>query len=597
MKKTIQQEATPPPYKELAKQLLLHHDDNNETIEQYIKVIEEGLPRTGAFKKKEILIVGAGITGLLLGKLLRDQGHDIKIIEANANRVGGRIKTFKDKFENPLQYGEAGAMRIPDSHPLVKTYMAKYKIKTQEFYNVDVERIPRQPYIVEAKRGKIRCNGIQQTQAHYDKNPIEMNKGFGSRQIDNANVLLNRVLDPVRDLFSEVKNGKRVNFPYDKWLAGWAKVIEKYDEYSMRRFLKECPNPALTENDIALIGTIVNLTSRMPLAFMHSFLGRSVINPNVKYQEVVNGFDNFYKPLEEELCKAGVICKGQRMTHLDFYQKGKPHSHHVSPDGCHVSIRTLSESKVNENGEEKFKEKIFKGDLAVVTIPFSSLRFVRTTPDFSYGKRRAIIELHYDAATKIFLEFNQRWWEFSISDWIEKLRTLLKSGKITQDDFFKHQAELKDIPPRNSIGGSAITDNPNRFSYFPSHPVKGPFGGVVLASYTWADDARRWDSMDDGQRYQFALSQLAVLHGERIKLFYTGDGHAKTQSWARNPYAFGEAAVFTPGQLTALHPHIPTIEGPIYFGGEHTSLKHAWIEGSLESAVRVALEICPPIKS
>jgi monoamine oxidase len=28
-----------------------------------------------------------------------------------------------------------------------------------------------------------------------------------------------------------------------------------------------------------------------------------------------------------------------------------------------------------------------------------------------------------------------------------------------------------------------------------------------------------------------------------------------------------------------------------YFAGDHTSLKHAWIEGSLESAVRAALEV------
>jgi len=58
-----------------------------------------------------------------------------------------------------------------------------------------------------------------------------------------------------------------------------------------------------------------------------------------------------------------------------------------------------------------------------------------------------------------------------------------------------------------------------------------------------------------------------------------------------NFYSFGEAAVFTPGQITTLHPYIPEPEGPIHFAGEHTSLKHAWIEGAIESAIRVALEI------
>jgi monoamine oxidase len=36
------------------------------------------------------------------------------------------------------------------------------------------------------------------------------------------------------------------------------------------------------------------------------------------------------------------------------------------------------------------------------------------------------------------------------------------------------------------------------------------------------------------------------------------------------------------------------VEGPVHFAGEHTSLKHAWIEGALGSAVRAALEVNGP---
>jgi hypothetical protein len=71
--------------------------------------------------------------------------------------------------------------------------------------------------------------------------------------------------------------------------------------------------------------------------------------------------------------------------------------------------------------------------------------------------------------------------------------------------------------------------------------------------------------------------------------FYTGCG--ATQSWASDDYAFGEAAVFAPGQFVEHHPVIGSRKGAPHFAGEHTSLKHSWIEGALESAVRVALEI------
>lgn len=36
---------------------------------------------------------------------------------------------------------------------------------------------------------------------------------------------------------------------------------------------------------------------------------------------------------------------------------------------------------------------------------------------------------------------------------------------------------------------------------------------------------------------------------------------------------------------------IPLAEGALHFAGEHTSLKHSWIEGALESGVRVALKV------
>ena len=40
-----------------------------------------------------------------------------------------------------------------------------------------------------------------------------------------------------------------------------------------------------------------------------------------------------------------------------------------------------------------------------------------------------------------------------------------------------------------------------------------------------------------------------------------------------------------------LHKATQSIEGPVHFAGEHASLKHAWIEGSIESAIRAAKEV------
>ena len=43
--------------------------------------------------------------------------------------------------------------------------------------------------------------------------------------------------------------------------------------------------------------------------------------------------------------------------------------------------------------------------------------------------------------------------------------------------------------------------------------------------------------------------------------------------------------------MTSFHLDAVKPEGPVYFAGEHTSLKHAWIEGAVETAVRAAIEV------
>jgi monoamine oxidase len=95
-----------------------------------------------------------------------------------------------------------------------------------------------------------------------------------------------------------------------------------------------------------------------------------------------------------------------------------------------------------------------------------------------------------------------------------------------------------------------------------------------------------WLELD---RHASTGTVAAQLFGQQVYDEYTGVG--ATQSWTRNRYALGEAAIYTPGQLHEHHAATRTLEGRVHFAGEHTSLKPAWIEGSLESAVRTALEV------
>lgn len=566
---------------EVARDLLLVGKDGSDLKHRYLDVlIDKGLPR--ARSPKKVLIVGAGISGLVAATLLKRAGHEVTVIEANGNRIGGRIKTFQTGFADPLQYAEAGAMRIPDFHPLTLALIDKLGIPRRPFYNVDVRPGatpggPIPPVVYTSRHGHvwrsgpskgrfeaperlnhtwIRVNGISQRRDRYAADPRRVNASFGLKDHRPAAVILDEALDPVRDYISVVHGARRVDKPLPELIKGWARVLYEFDGYSMNRFLTE--RARLSDAAIDAIGTLENLTSRLPLAFTHTFLTRSLVNPSATYWELAGGSRQLPYKLEPELHED--IRMDRRAVRIDTSGQG-------------VRIETVSEKGSDESSSApQARTETFHGDVAIITIPFPALRHVEITPVLSYAKRRAVIELHYDSATKVLLEFRKRWWEFGEDEWKRELGPRYRPGPVT-----------------HVTGGGSVADNANRFMYYPSHPVTGSEGGVVLASYVWADDASRWDSMDDRERYGYALRGLQEVHGDRIAEFYTGRG--QTQSWLRNRYAFGEAAVFTPGQMTEIHPAIAVPEGPLHFAGEHTSLKHAWIEGALESAVRAALEV------
>lgn len=487
----------------------------------YSRIIADGIPRTST--ARNVAVVGAGVSGLVAATLLAQAGHHVTIYEAS-QRIGGRIYTVREPFTHGF-YGEAGAMRLPSFYDLTLQYIKKFGLPINPFINVD-----------QGGQGYIYVNGVKIRQGEY-----KSSKGLGYPLLDVEEDLtaVQLLTNALQQISTYVGTESLDQYQTDRW----RQVIEKYGEYTVREFLKE--TTFYSEGAIEMIEVLQDLESRQDQSLIQQIVEINDHGPTVEYFEITGGMDQFPAAFLPGLDAAGVaINKGYRLTAIDRHDNDAGVTLHFEPD--------TGGGTGGGNGGEPLPS--VEADAVIVTVPFPGFRHVQVTPMLSHGKRKAIRELHYDAATKIMLQFKSRFWE-------------------TKDGIF---------------GGQSITDLPSRFIYYPSHNYGDPNGGVVITSYTWGDEARGWDAQPPEDQIRYTLNDVAAVHGDYIRdEFVMG----VVQSWATDHYSYGEAAMFYGGQLEELQKYIPTPEGAIHFAGEHTSLKHAWIEGAIESGIRTALEV------
>lgn len=99
---------------------------------RYLQKLDELRSSKGSeqFKKKHVVIVGAGIAGLCSAYELKKLGFHVTILEAQGNHIGGRVRTYRHKSG---VYGELGAMRIPRGHLLTRKYIHEFGLQLRKF--------------------------------------------------------------------------------------------------------------------------------------------------------------------------------------------------------------------------------------------------------------------------------------------------------------------------------------------------------------------------------------------------------------------------------------------------------------------------------
>ncbi|XP_072043363.1 L-amino-acid oxidase-like [Amphiura filiformis] len=186
------------------------------------------------------------------------------------------------------------------------------------------------------------------------------------------------------------------------------------------------------------------------------------------------------------------------------------------------------------------------GDYLVTTATATSTDFIKFTPPLSSDKRKAFRNIHYVGCTKIALVFERPFWE-----------------------------------DEGIHGGSSKTDLLSGDIYYPSHECESGLG-VLIASYTTADQSNKFLGLTDAECIYQALDDLAQVHGDHIKELYV-EGVVKR--WSLDPFSVGAYAALTPYQLTDFLVSIVRPTNELFFAGDHTNYPNGWINTAIKSAI------------
>src|SRR5512144_273214 len=104
-------------------------------------------PRSG--NGRSVVILGAGIAGLVSAYELQRAGYQVTVLEAR-DRIGGRVWTIRGgerivQTGRPTQrstfdpglYFNAGAARIPSTHRVILGYARRFGVQMETFVNVN----------------------------------------------------------------------------------------------------------------------------------------------------------------------------------------------------------------------------------------------------------------------------------------------------------------------------------------------------------------------------------------------------------------------------------------------------------------------------
>ena len=191
---------------------------------------------------------------------------------------------------------------------------------------------------------------------------------------------------------------------------------------------------------------------------------------------------------------------------------------------------------------ERDKLQSIESDLIVCAVPFTMLAKIEVSPALSASKMEAIRNARMESASRVFIETKRRFW-------LDKGL----NGFAFGDDF----AEIW-----NSTFGEPGTHG-------------------IVQTYVRGGYSTALGQLPEQERVTSTVGKLRKFFPEVDANLLKG----RSKCWSEDPWVLGAWGGYSGGSFGQLR------EGNVFFAGEHLSSHGSWMQGALESGLRVVNEI------